>query len=97
MTSVYRPHTKHDAPLRSERCKASVHDTYGLGFHQCLRKPWNDGWCKQHHPDTEAKRRAEREVRWEQKLARSPYVRLGKALEEIARLKARIAELEAQT
>ena len=41
------------------QCKARVipNDQWG-SFHpyQCNRKPWRDGWCKQHHPETEAKR-----------------------------------------
>ena len=87
--------------LDPARCKASVpHGGRRVDFHQCLRKPVKDGWCKQHHPDTVAKRRAQSEARWEArreaKRARGPFVRLGKAQEEITRLRARIAELEAK-
>ena len=96
MTREYKPYTLHDTPLSPEQCKASVYHEIPSGFHQCRRKPWKDGWCKQHHPDTEANRRAGRAVRWEQEQERSPYVRLGEAHKEIARLKARIAELEAE-
>lgn len=95
MTHVYKPHGLHASLVDPERCKSAVHRPRG-GFHQCLRKPWKDGWCKQHHPDTEAERRAERKVRWEQKYARSPSGRLMEAHKEIARLKARIAELEGE-
>ena len=97
MTHEYKPYALHDRPFRPEQCKASV--PFGgrsVSFHQCRRKPWKDGWCKQHHPDTEAERRAERAVRWQQRRERSPSFRLARAHEEIAQLKARIAELEAK-
>lgn len=93
----YRPFNDREPPFDSRRCKASV--SYGgrrVDFHQCLRKPWKDGWCRQHHPDSVAKRRTQSEARWKQKQARSPLAQLGEAREEIARLKARIAELEAE-
>jgi len=94
MSFEYRPHGLFASPFDPERCKASVHGAYReLRFHQCRRKPWKDGWCKQHHPDNEAVRRARSKQRRKQKRARSPVARLHKAQEEIARLKARIAEL----
>jgi len=79
------------------RCKASIsgEGKYGsFHAHQCSRKPWKDGWCKQHHPDTEAARRKQNEERYQQKRALSPLSQLYRANEEIVRLKARIAELE---
>ena len=82
-----------------DRCKASVsgEGRYGsFHAHQCSRKPWKDGWCKQHHPDAEAERRVQSEARWQQRRERSPSFRLARAHEEIVRLKARIAELEAE-
>lgn len=79
-----------------KRCRAKVSDGTGWHWNQCQRRPWWDGWCKQHHPDTVAERERERTQRYEEKCQRSPEVRLGWAREEIARLKARIAELEEQ-
>lgn len=102
MTREYSPYTGSDRPFNPERCKASV--PFGgrsVSFHQCRRKPWKDGWCKQHHPDNEAKRREERreqrETRDQHRREYGPWAQLEKAREEIARLKARIAELEEQT
>ena len=38
-------------------CKKSVHNPGGWTFHQCRRKAWKDGYCKQHHPDSAEARR----------------------------------------
>jgi len=87
----YKPRGRRDAPIDPERCKASVLD-YGWRSRQCSRKPWRDGWCKQHHPDTIAERKRIRDLRYKQKRANGP---LARAQKEIERLRARIAELEA--
>ena len=95
MAHEYKSRDRYDSPFKSERCKASVHGPpRSLRPYQCSRKPWKDGWCKQHHPKAEAERWAQSEARWQQKRERSPSFRLVRAHEEIARLKARIAELE---
>lgn len=50
---LYRQHL--GAPLTTDgrRCEASVHDTYGVSFHQCGHPPkvveYNHYWCRQHH------------------------------------------------
>ncbi len=77
-------------------CKASVGDGTGWQHYQCLRKPKRDGWCEQHHPDTVAERHRERAQRYEEKNQHSPEIQLDWAHQEIARLKARVAELEEQ-
>lgn len=65
MAFEYRPRCKGQT-IDTNRCKAAVHDGgRSVSFHQCTRKPWRDGWCKQHHPDTEATRDKERRARWE--------------------------------
>lgn len=48
------------------RCKAAVwHPMGNWGQHsQCQRSPKRDGYCTQHHPDSEAKRRAASEAKW---------------------------------
>lgn len=51
-----------------KKCKASVSNGGKWGWlhpHQCKRKPWKDGWCKQHHPDTESKKLQESQERRE--------------------------------
>lgn len=53
-----------------------------MGSHQCSRKPWKDGWCKQHHPDSEAKRREESMRRYQAKFANSPTAKLVKVVEQ---------------
>ena len=91
----YEARSHYDPPFNPERCKAFVPDGGRLvSFHQCRRSPWKDGWCKQHHPDTEAERRAKQNLRYQKEDELDPRVRLDRAYEEIARLKARIAELE---
>ena len=52
-----------------KRCKASVSHSVWHST-QCSRKPHADGWCKQHHPDTEAAKHDEREARWAEERAR---------------------------
>ena len=65
MADVFRANPKRpsyqgsNAPLDPARCKAGV--TSGgrwPRYSQCARKAGEDGWCKQHHPDAEAKREA---------------------------------------
>ena len=76
------------------RCKASVSGKGQWGWlhqHQCKRKPWKDGWCRQHHPDTENVRYEERKAGW-----RREEVALAKKYEQdqwLARLPAIIAKL----
>lgn len=93
MAHEYKPRDYlYAAPFDPGRCKASVTERGHWRPHQCRRKPWKDGWCKQHHPDAEAERREQSKKRWEEKFRQDPLV---KAKEEITRLKARIGELEA--
>ena len=95
MPFEYKGRDLHDSPVKPDRCKASVAEGgRSTRRYQCSRKPWKDGWCKQHHPDTEAARRKQSEEEYHRKFERSPSRQLQKAYEEIARLKARIAELE---
>ena len=94
MPSEYKPRDLYASPLNPDRCKASV--PYGgrsVSFHQCQRAPWKDGWCKQHHPDTEAERRKQSEERYQQKRTLSPLSQLTRAYEEIARQKRLVGEL----
>ncbi len=79
-----------------KQCKAEVGDGTGWHWNQCSRKPKRDGWCEQHHPDSVAERERQKTARYEEEYRRSPRVQLDRAREEIARLKARIAELEEQ-
>ena len=99
MAFEYRPRDRFASPIDVNRCKASVSEPGRLIFiHQCQRRPWKDGWCKQHHPETEAKRREASRERYEReeraRIAASPWTKLDQAHAEIVRLKARIAELE---
>ena len=49
---------------KEERCKEQVHDGSGLvSFHQCTRRTWKDGYCKQHHPDNKETRRKKSEAK----------------------------------
>ena len=71
-------------------CKETVYpnDRWGSFHpHRCTRKAAKDGFCKMHHPDSVSERRQKSMDRYEQKLANSPYTRLGIAHEKIAELK----------
>jgi hypothetical protein len=54
------------------RCKKPV--WAGYTHYQCRRKPWKDGYCKQHHPDIESAKREENrkksDAEWNLKKAR---------------------------
>lgn len=56
MAFEYRQRSKYEPSRIGSQCKASV-PALGVGFAQCSRKPWRDGWCKQHHPEEEKARR----------------------------------------
>ena len=43
-------------------CKEQLFRNYS--YYPCSRKPWKDGYCKQHHPETVAARATQREARW---------------------------------
>jgi len=94
MTREYKADGLYDSPILSDRCKACIATPSLMNSYQCSRKPWKDGWCKQHHPDTEARRRVARSLVERRRQERSLSFLLDKAREEIVRLKARIAELE---
>lgn len=42
--------------MDNERCEGIIFDGWN-GSRRCSRTPWKDGYCKQHHPDTERERR----------------------------------------
>jgi len=53
-----------------DRCKERVYPNEKWGsFHpyRCQRKAWKDDYCKQHHPDSVAKREKEANERWKNK------------------------------
>lgn len=62
MAEVYTPSTSpissiSSLPLDPNRCKAGVWgNERWASYGQCSRKPFKDGWCKQHHPDSERER-----------------------------------------
>ena len=60
-------------------CKQVVWGNWGS--HQCSRKPWKDGYCKQHHPDTVKSREAKRTAKWD---AESKRQRLEEARSAVA-------------
>jgi beta-phosphoglucomutase-like phosphatase (HAD superfamily) len=63
MASEYRPRW---GVVDANKCKSEVVEYQGLRRieSQCSRKSWKDGWCKQHHPESEAARAAKREEQW---------------------------------
>ena len=61
----YKPHGPFGNPIDPDRCRAAVHGGRGVWFHQCSRKPMaGERYCRQHHPDTIARRYEERRQRW---------------------------------
>lgn len=76
------------------RCKEMV-STPGVWSksHQCSRKEWRDGWCKQHHPDSVDARRKLAEERYKQQQENSPWRRLQKKDMEIEQLKSELSAL----
>lgn len=86
---IYKPHWSHDPALDKSHCLASVPDGgRSVGHHQCSRRPWKDGWCKQHHPDSVANRREESNRRYEKKRKTSLPYRYGELLEKLDALRA---------
>ena len=81
--------------MQTDRCKRRVRsDTMGWHDHQCKRKAWKDGFCKQHHPTGVAKREEEKEKRYQEKAARDPWRQLQTALGRIQELEAEVARLK---
>lgn len=86
MADVYTPcqyaHQGSTHPLDKARCKAQVYTNQGgCGrFDQCTRKPHADGWCKQHHPDVEAARRAAADAKYEADRRRQAMGRHGERM-----------------
>jgi len=54
-----------------KKCNFKVFD--GWHYHPCSRNEWKDGYCKQHHPDSVAKRQQEAKARYEAKRKVDPY------------------------
>jgi hypothetical protein len=79
--------------MNSCGCKALVWGEQR--FRSCSRQAWKDGWCKQHHPDTVAKRRSITECQRQLKEAQAQFERLKKSLiHTAAHLAAAISLLE---
>jgi hypothetical protein len=60
--------------MMSERCKERV--MTGWHFHQCSRNAVNDGYCKQHHPESIAARQVESDKKFREKMQQSDYFKL---------------------
>lgn len=78
-------------------CEARV-STRGtrLGYHQCTKPVWKDGFCKVHHPDSVKLRDEKSRAKFKEQLEKSPYARLAKAQERIAELEAEIRRLKGE-
>ena len=79
---------------KADRCKQMMF--HGWHPQQCSRIAREDGFCKQHHPETVKVRHQKSATRWEEEKKQSCWYRLESAQKEIEALKARIAELENQ-
>ena len=60
-------------PADPRWCVASVHDSIGVGFSQCARKPKHEygghGWCAQHYPPNVHARSVALEKKWQEEWA----------------------------
>ena len=79
-----------------ERCKKFVSRGTWARQGQCNRNAVKDGYCKQHHPDSVAKRNEESQKRWQEQYENSPHMQLKRALEKIKVLEAEIERLKAK-
>jgi hypothetical protein len=93
MIFKYRPDTnpyKNQGPIDEKRCAACIaHGTRAPTFAQCQRKIWRDGWCRQHHPETEKVRSEASTKYYEARFAAGPWGQL-------ERVRRRVKVLERQ-
>ncbi len=78
--------TDSGAVLMSQCIKQIWDSSIAFGHdRRCLRKAVRDGYCRQHHPDSEAERKRERAAKWkrDQRARELPFNAL-KAIREIA-------------
>ena len=59
------------------------------GFHtyRCARTAKKDGYCKQHHPDAVAERKAKSERLYEENLRNSPHARVARYKAALVRIR----------
>ncbi len=68
----------------SERCKEQIYGKFGgFGSERCSRNAVNDGFCKQHHPDTIKARDEKSMDKYRLKLAKDPIMLAYKKVEEL--------------
>ena len=79
----------------SVKCKAKVFDGFRWGGRGCSRNAVNDGFCKQHHPDTQKERNKKSQEKYEEKVKQSASYKLKIATEENAKLREQNAKLVA--
>ena len=65
--------------MREGYCKKSVASMGGWDWHQCPRRIWRDGFCKQHHPDSVKARREKSDQHYEEKRKQSCWYKLQQA------------------
>lgn len=56
--------------MSDEQCKAMVYRAPYNHDHQCTRKAWKDGYCKQHHPDSAKERQRKSQERFDKRQAK---------------------------
>ena len=74
------------------KCKHIV--SQGWCSHPCGKNVWKDGYCKIHHPESVAARRAKSEARWEEKKKQSAWYKLEQANKRIAELESEIKRMK---
>lgn len=85
--------------MKEGYCKEEVcpNDRWGAFHpHQCRRKIWKDGYCKQHHPDSAKKRAEEQAKRYEEKKKESPFYIIKSLQEKIQMLEEQIKRMGAR-
>lgn len=97
---IFTPHRDTEPMPSADRCAAAVHNSFGVGFHQCVRARSKGHFCRQHHPDAieERWRRSEERYRLqcEAVAARNARYRYRERLADLApKLIAALREIEA--
>jgi hypothetical protein len=70
--------------MEKSRCRASIFKDWHN--HQCKRKSWKDGYCKQHHPEEIKNRTKERMAAWDAKWENQKKQREIRDLEMVIKL-----------
>lgn len=75
------------------KCKELVYRGWGC-ISRCDNNAWKDGYCKIHHPESVAARRAKSMAHYEEKKKQSAWYKLEQANKRIAELESEIKRMK---